>query len=185
MTAEKLITEICAPWVANTALFLILGIALDAVTPGATAALLTGVAPMALIFWLIRRGRVGDHHVTARHQRGVVFAMILGLLALLGALLAVLATPREIWVAVAAAVGFILLFAVVNAAGIKISVHVGIWVTHWTFLGIVISPWWWLMLILTPVVAWSRLKLVHHTRTELIGGVLAAAVVVGLTLPAL
>ncbi|WP_051625623.1 hypothetical protein [Corynebacterium halotolerans] len=71
MTAEKLITEICVPWVSNTALFLILGLALDAVAPGVTAALLTGVAPMALIFWLIRRGRVGDHHVIARNQRGV------------------------------------------------------------------------------------------------------------------
>ncbi len=95
--------------------------------------------------------------------------MILGLPALPGVLLAVLATPREIWVAVAAAVGFILLFAVVNAAGVKISVHLGAWATHWMFLGIVISPWWWLMLLLTPAVAWSRLRLVHHTRTELIG----------------
>ena len=111
--------------------------------------------------------------------------MILGLLALLCAILAVLKTPWEIWVAVAAAVGFILLFAVVTAAGVKISVHVGIWVTHWTYLGLVISPWWWLMLLLTPVVAWSRLRLTHHTRTELIGGTVAGLVVVGLTVPVL
>lgn len=184
MTAARLVTEICAPWVLNIVLFVILGLSLDAPGPGLSAALLTGAAPMAVIAWMIRRGRVDNHHVTSRTQRGGVYAMILGLLAVLAVTLAVMDTPWEIWVALAAAVGFILIFAVVTSAGLKISVHLGIWLTHWTYLGIVLSPWWWLMLLFTPVVAWSRLELTHHSHRELVGGAAAAAAVVGLTLPA-
>ncbi len=184
MSVARIITEICAPWVTNVALFVILGLALGAPWPGITAALLTGPVPMLAILWLIRRGRVGNHHVTTRTQRGRVFALILGLLGLLAVLLTVMATPSDIWVALAAAVVFILLFAVVTVGGVKISVHVGVWVTHWLYLGVVISPWWALMLLLTPAVAWSRLRLVHHTPTEIIGGLVTGLVVVGLTLPA-
>ncbi|HZK31911.1 MAG TPA: phosphoesterase [Corynebacterium sp.] len=183
MTLAKLITEVCAPWVSNITLFLILGVGFDALGPGLLASTMTGVLPMVAIMAMIRRGKVDNHHVTAGHQRAAVFAVILGLLAILIAGLLMMDTPREIWLAVTAALLFIAIFAVVTRFGLKISIHVGHWLAVWIYLGIVLSPWWWLALLMTPVIAWSRLKLTHHSWPEITGGTLAGLAVVGIMLP--
>lgn len=185
MTIQKLITEVCAPWVSNTALFLVLGFGLGAPGPGIVAAFLTGPGPMLVLLARIRRGRVGDHHVTQRSQRAGVFLMLLGFVAILAAVLGMMETPREMWVAVAAALGFLVLFALVTSAGVKISLHVGLWVTVWAYLGIVVSPWWALVLVLAPVVAWSRVKLRHHSLPEVAGGAAAGLLVLAVTIPAI
>lgn len=183
MTPAKLITEVCAPWVSNITLFLILGVSFGAPGPGLLAATMTGVLPMVAIMGMIRRGKVGNHHVTAGHQRGTVFAVILGLLTILIGGLLVMDTPREVWLAVVAAVLFIGIFAVVTRSGLKISLHVGHWLAVWIYLGIVLSPWWGLALLMTPLIAWSRIKLTHHSWPEITGGALAGLAVVGIMLP--
>lgn len=185
MTFAKIVTEVAAPWVTNILFFLILGIGFDAPGPGVLAAFMTGILPMVAVLWMIRRGRVASHHVTVRTQRGALFAIILGMLAVLIGGLLPLDTPREIWLAGVAAVLFILAFAVINQLGLKISVHVGLWIPVWIYLGIVLSPWWLLALLATPLIAWSRLKLTHHSWAEVIGGALTGFTVVAVMLPLL
>lgn len=183
MTLARLITEICAPWISNITLFLILGVSFNALGPGLLAATMTGVLPMVAIMGMIRRGQVGNHHVTAGHQRGPVFVVILSLLAVLIVGLLVMDTPREIWLAVIAAVLFIAVFAVVTRSGLKISIHIGHWLAVWIYLGLVLSPWWWITLLMIPMIAWSRLKLTHHSWGEITGGAAAGLTVVGIMLP--
>ena len=183
MKLARIISDLGAPWILNVVLFLALGLGLGAPAAGVSAALLTGVVPRAIIAVLMRRGEVSHHHVTKREQRKPVFAAILVCLAVAVALLAALPTPREMWIALGAAIGFIVVFACVTLMlRLKISVHVGLWVTVWGYLAVVLSPWWALGLVFAPVVAWSRLKQDHHTPRELAGGCVAGLVVLACAL---
>lgn len=178
MKTAELISDFCAPWIVNVVLFLVLGVSLDALGAGIIAATLTGVVPRAIIWVMMRKGSVSHHHVTQRSQRGPVFTAIVVCLAALVAALGVFGAPRELWIAVAAALALIVVFALVTlVAKVKISVHVGLWLTVWSYLGTVVSPWWLVGLLALPVVGWSRLKLGQHTRSELLGGVGAGLIV--------
>lgn len=185
MTFARIVTEIAAPWVTNISLFLILAVGFDALLPGLLAAIMTGIFPMVAVLWMIRRGRVSNHHVTVRAQRGALFVIILGLLTVLIGGLLLLDTPREIWLAGIAAVCFIVFFAAINQLGLKISIHVGLWVAVWIYLGVILSPWWWLALLATPLIAWSRLQLSHHSWAEILGGALTGLGVVAVVIPLL
>lgn len=172
------LSEVFAPWLVNIAFFLVLGAASTAWPAAVTAAVGTGVVPLALIITLMRTGKVGNHHVTTREQRGVVLVGIaLCVLGLIG-VLTVLDTPPLIWTGVWAALVFLIGFGVVTvAAKIKASIHVGLWVCVVTFLGLTVSPWWFLALLLTPLIAWARVVIQHHSWTEILAGAVTGAVV--------
>ncbi|TVS26963.1 phosphoesterase [Corynebacterium sanguinis] len=178
MSAQRVISDIAAPWIVNVFFFVTLGIALDAIPAGLASATLTGVLPRLLIFSLMRRGNVSHRHVTNRQERAPVFAGIVGCLIALIVILRQVETPRTIWVAVWAALGFIGVFAAVTLLfRLKISVHVGLWFTVWACLGVVLSPWWQLGLLALPVIAWSRISLGQHSPREVLGGLVAGVVV--------
>lgn len=177
--AARIISEICAPWVLNIAFFLILGGHTHAWIPGVVAAIGTGVVPMALILGLMKSGRVGNHHVTTRSQRGIVFAGIIICVLVLIAILNSLETPAVIWAGVLSALVFLILFAAVTVK-IKASVHVGLWVCLVMFLGLTVSSWWLLGLLFTPVTAWARMRIKHHTMPEIVAGIISGAVATGI-----
>lgn len=177
--AEQLahiISEVFAPWVLNIAFFLILGAVTGGWVPAVIAAVCTGVIPMLLILILMRMGRVGDHHVTSRQQRSLVYIGIISCVIVLVVLLAALQTPRLIWVGVLSALVFLVVFGLVTTR-IKASVHVGLWICLIIFLGLTINPWWFLGVVFTPVAAWARIEIKHHTIPEISAGVLAGALV--------
>lgn len=184
MRLEKAISDVGAPWVLNVLFFLILGAGFNALGAGLSAAFLTGVVPRAVIEWLVRRGDVSHRHVTRREQRKPVFAAIVVCLAATVMVFAVLLpAPREMWIALGAAVGFIVLFALVTLiVKVKVSVHVGLWVTVWSYLAVVLSPWWAIGLVGVPAVAWSRVRLGHHTPREVVGGLVAGVIVLACAL---
>lgn len=167
-----IISEVFAPWVVNIALFLILAQVTGAWPAGIAASIGTGVVPMALILVLIRRGKVGNHHVTDRSQRGLVLAGIFVCVCVLLAVLAYLDTPRLIWVGVFSAFVFLIVFGFLSVvARIKASIHVGLWVCVMTYLGLTVNPWWLSALALTPVIAWARIVIKHHTNVEVVAGI--------------
>ena len=174
-TLARIVTEVCAPWVTNTVLFTVLGASTGALPAGVAAAALTGLIPMGGILLMMKRNTVGDHHVTTAHQRWPVYWMIFGCLMALGVLLAILPTSLELWVGLMGAMLFIIAFAVVTRRGLKVSVHSGLWLVAFSYMGMAVHPWWWLGLVVLPVVIWSRLKLVHHTSKEIVGGVVISA----------
>ncbi|ANE05427.1 phosphoesterase [Corynebacterium crudilactis] len=171
----RIISELCAPWILNIVFFLILGGTINAWQPGIVAALGTGVVPMMLILGLMKLGRVGNHHVTTRSQRGIVFAGIIICVIALLLVLRTLETPQIIWAGVFSALVFLALFAAVTVK-IKASVHVGLWVCLVTFLGLTISAWWFVGLFFTPVTAWARMRIKHHTLPEICAGAVSGAV---------
>ncbi|MFP7365752.1 phosphoesterase [Corynebacterium callunae] len=180
MKLVQIISEVCAPWCSNLVMFLALGFALDANAAGIGAAFMTGIMPMIGLLWMKSWGKVTDHHVTKAAQRTKVFAMIAGFLALLCLYLILVPTPRDIWVAFVAAVAFIVIYAfITKVVGIKLSVHVGLWVCVYGFLAVTISPWWTVGLLATPAVWWARVKLGHHTNKEAAVGLLVGLVLLG------
>lgn len=176
----RVVSEICAPWVLNIVFFLILGGVTRSWPLGIVAALGTGVVPMVLIVSLVHLGKVGNHHVTARSQRGLVFVGIIVCVIVLLFLLGVLETPQLIWDGVISALIFLAVFSAVTMK-IKASVHVGLWVCLVSFLGLTVSMWWLLALLFTPVTAWSRMKIKHHTLAEICAGVVAGIVAVAVS----
>lgn len=167
----RAITEACSPWVANIAFFLVLGLSTGAWVQGSLAALLTGIVPQTVIVARVKAGKTGDRHVTQRRQRRTVFLMILGCLVVLMGALALLNTPRALWVAVFAALAFIAAYiGVTSGLGVKISVHTGLWLCVWTFLAVVVSVWWGLGLLVLPAIMRSRWLLREHTVVEIAGG---------------
>lgn len=173
------ISEICAPWVLNIVFFLILGGVTDALTLGIVAAIGTGVVPMILILGLMKLGKVGNHHVTTRNQRGLVFVGIIACVIILIFILRALEAPQLIWDGMFSALIFLVLFAQVTMK-IKASVHVGLWVCLVMFLGLTVSLWWLLGLLFTPVTAWARMKIKHHTMSEIVAGIVTGAVATGI-----
>lgn len=175
----RIISEICAPWVLNIVFFLILGGVTDALTLGIVAAIGTGVVPMILILGLMKLGKVGNHHVTTRNQRGLVFVGIIACVIVLIFILRALEAPQLIWDGMFSALIFLVLFAQVTMK-IKASVHVGLWVCLVMFLGLTVSLWWLLGLLFTPVTAWARMKIKHHTMSEIVAGIVTGAVATGI-----
>lgn len=179
MTAEQLaraISELFAPWILNIGFFVVLGASTGAWAPALVAVAGTGLVPMGLIVLLMRMGRVGNHHITERSQRSLVYGGIFLCVLALVAVLAWLDAPRVIWVGVFSALVFLVIFGLVTLR-IKASVHVGLWVCLIVFLGLTVSSSWWLGLLFTPVTAWARIRINHHTVTEIIAGTVTGAVV--------
>src|SRR5699024_7937814 len=108
--------------------------------------------------------------------RALVYIGIFLCVLLLVAVLSWLDTPRLIWVGVFSALVFLVVFGLVTFR-IKASVHVGLWVCLIVFLGLTVSFWWWLGLAFTPVTAWARIRINHHTRLEIIAGMVTGAAV--------
>lgn len=177
--AARIVSEICAPWVLNIGFFLILGGVTGAWTLGIVAAIGTGIVPMILILGLMKLGRVGNHHVTTRNQRGLVFVGIIVCVIILIFILRALEAPQLIWDGMFSALIFLVLFAQVTLK-IKASVHVGLWVCLVMFLGLTVSSWWLLGLLFTPVTAWARMRIKHHTMSEIVAGVVTGAVATGI-----
>jgi len=178
----RALTEIAAPWTVNIASCLILGFAIGHPGWGAFVALFAGVLPMALIVWGMVRDRIGNHHVTEHSERhGLIGAiLVLVLVALVVQLVA--QGPKEM-IALTCA-GLLTLVGIgiwTSGVGVKASVHMGVWCGVVAVLTVALSPWWWTGLVLAPAIAWSRMRLKHHSRKEIAVGAGTGLVIAPLT----
>lgn len=184
MTRNRLahfLSDLFSPWLVNAGFFLILGLHTGSWPSAIVAALGTGPAIRVVILWKMRSGSVSNHHVTNRQQRGPLFVIITVIVLTLLAVLAILPTPHLIWAGMGSALVFLIGFGLVTMVGkIKASIHVGLWACLVTFLGLTVSPWWCVGYLVTPVIAWSRMVIKHHTLTEVIAGIATGAVVTSL-----
>ena len=147
---------------------------------GVIAAVFTCVVPFVVLVALVRAGKVTDHHVSDRRQRGPVLA--LSLVIVLGgfAALGLLHAPASVMAMVLALVGGIALLAIVSLVW-KISGHAAAITSAAVSVLYLFGPGWWPALVLVPVVIWSRLLLRAHTLAQLLAGaVFGGGVVVGL-----
>jgi membrane-associated phospholipid phosphatase len=125
--------------------------------------------PCAYILWLKRKGKVTDFDVYLREQRfwPYVFSLSCGGLSWLT--MAVFHAPRLFIILSGATVGQGLLMFLINQRW-KISAHAagtaGIAVLIWQILGAAGTP----VLLIIPLVGWSRVRLGRHTLGQVIAG---------------
>jgi membrane-associated phospholipid phosphatase len=144
---------------------------------GAVAAFFTCVLPFAILLWLVRSGRVVDHHVSERSQRAPVLAMSLvcvlaglAVVALIGAPASVLAMTVAIVVGIA--------FLAVTSLWWKVSGHASAVATAAVTAVILLGPSWWPVLLVVPLVGWARVSLGAHTIAQVVAGALMGPVVI-------
>ncbi|NUP74607.1 MAG: phosphatase PAP2 family protein [Sinomonas sp.] len=149
---------------------------------GVVAAMFTCVIPFIVLVALVRAGKVTDHHVSDRRQRGPVLALTLVIVVVGLAILALMGAPASVLAMVLALVGGIALLAIVSLAW-KISGHAAAITSAAVSLLYLFGPQWWPALVLVPAVIWSRLVLRAHTLAQLLAGAgFGGAVIVGLWL---
>lgn len=178
----RVLTEIAAPWTVNIASCLILGVAIGHPGWGAFVGLFAGVLPMAIIVWGILRDRIGNHHVTEHSERHSLIVAILALVLVALVVQLVAGGPGEM-IALTCA-GLMTLVGIgiwTSGVGIKASVHMGVWCGVLAVLAVALSPWWWTGLLLAPAIAWSRMRLEHHTGREIAVGAVTGLVIAPLT----
>lgn len=143
---------------------------------GALALGFVCVLPFAVVIWLVRLGKITDHHVSNRKQRAPVLMMTAvsvgaGLLVLFS-----LDAPASVLAMVLTIVGGIVVLAVVSLFW-KMSGHASA-IACSAVIGVqMLGPAGLLLLPLIPVVGWARVVLGAHTLGQVIAGSLFGGIV--------
>jgi membrane-associated phospholipid phosphatase len=142
------------------------------------AAVFAGVIPYGIILLGVRRGSLGDHHVTTREQR--LRPLLAGLVSVAAGvvLLVVLGAPRQVVALIVAMLAGLAVTALITHWW-KISAHAAVAAGTATILMAAFGP---ALAVAWPVVAavgWSRVVLREHTLAQVLGGVPMGALVAG------
>lgn len=184
-TIARVVTEVSTPAVPLVIMSMICGIAsapgVRGLLWGAVPAILCGVIPFALFELAARRGALSDRHVTEHKQRPWAYAIGITSVVIGLALVVSLGAPSlMVWALASMLIGA-LATAAITVIGPKVSVHAFCLAALCTFLALMFSPWWLLAFVILPLVAWSRLRLHHHSPVEVL---LGSVVGIGITIAA-
>ncbi|MGX9899349.1 phosphatase PAP2 family protein [Arthrobacter sp. SA17] len=143
---------------------------------GALALCFVCVLPFAVVVWLVRQGKITDHHVSNRKQRAPVLMMTAvsvgaGLLVLMS-----VDAPASVLAMVLTIVGGILVLAVVSLFW-KMSGHASA-IACSAVIGVqMLGPSGLLLLLLIPMVGWARVAIGAHTFGQVLAGSLFGGIV--------
>lgn len=169
----RVVTEVMAPVVLVVVVTFVVAIH----AAGSGRGLLLGVVamffaaglPYAILQVGIRRGVLGDRHLTQRHQGPVM--MTIGLVSIVVGLLALslLDAPRALFALVW---GICAAVAVCLAVTLrwKISIHTACAGGVVAALAVLVNPWLLVVAPLVVLVAWSRVGLGDHTTRQVVVG---------------
>lgn len=189
LAVARLLTEALAPIVLIVGLLFAVAIHASpsvgrGLIYGAITASFAGGLPYAIMILGIRRGHLGDRHLSKRQERPVM--MVIGLVSVTVGLLLTwwLGAPRALFALVAAMVAGV---AVALAITIfwKISIHTACAAGTLAILVLEFGPWMWALFPLVAAIAWARVALRDHTFGQVgagavVGYLVATLVMVGL-----
>lgn len=142
---------------------------------------LTASIPALYIFWQVRLGKISDPHIERREERRSVFGVFIGSLCLGTVALWALGAPHSFVILT------LLIFVSSLCAGAitlywKISIHSWVLAGAITLFGLSFaSPsWYWWLLLLVPVVIWSRVYRRRHTLWQGVAGAIFGMVLTSL-----
>jgi membrane-associated phospholipid phosphatase len=177
-----LLTEVFSPATSVVAICLVCGVTGHAGMLGwvwgIAAGCFCGVIPYVVFEVRARGRRLSSRHITKREERPWAFTVCIGSVVSVIALVLILDGPPLLMWCIFTMLGGLMVTAVVTMLWLKVSMHT----FCLAFLGLLtaalISPWVWLPLTIALVlVAWSRLRLSHHTPREVaVGAALGWAV---------
>ena len=155
---------------------MVLGTALHTGTPGEAlqTALLVALIALLLVAVLmvrqVRRGSWTNVDASNRAERPLLYAVgIVAMAVLIGGVLVF--RPGSILIRGAIGVLIMLIVCAIATRWIKVSLHMAFGALATTVLLVVGSPLGWVLLVLMPALAWSRLALERHRPAEVAIGV--------------
>lgn len=176
-TAARILSDVFAPAVSVFLICLMTSlIGQSNLVPGLIWGILLGslcaVIPMIAIHIAVHRQHLTDRHVTRREQRWWVFLVCAGsVLCAIAATVLFDAPDLVLWILLTM-VGGLVLAGTITLIGPKVSMHAFCFTALVILAAMLISPWCLVVFpILFPLVAFARLRLRHHTPTELALGV--------------
>lgn len=183
----KVITEVGAPWVSNILGSIAVGVLAGSVAWGVVLALLTAIAPMALIFGAMKVRGGGDHHVSDRSQRPLILLLIL-VIQVIGVVVEIAAGAPAVVIAftVVGVVTLVVTGVITAALKWKVSLHVAVSTSIVVFLALAGHSWLWLLLLVwVALVGWSRVTLKAHTPMQVLVGFVCGVASAAAALPIL
>lgn len=119
----------------------------------------------------VRKGYFANLDVSKREQRPLLFLIVGGISILYYFCLVIFEGPIVLFITLAAILFSVLVFSFINTR-IKASIHVATMSALIFSLSILYSGKFLLLLILIPIIGWSRLHIKRHTMKEmLVGGI--------------
>ncbi|MCP2337286.1 hypothetical protein [Actinomadura rupiterrae] len=167
----RAVTEVFAPWLLITGLFLGVGAKYGATGLGwgLLGALFASLGPMGFIVGGVIAGRFSDHHLTTREHR--IVPLVLSLLSVgLGIVTLQMGGAPSALVAVEVSMlGGLLVMGPITAIW-KISFHTGVAAAAACILmavhGLALAG----LLLLVVLIGWSRVVLSHHSVAQVVAG---------------
>lgn len=121
-------------------------------------------------------GAFSNFNVSKREQRPLLFSFSAFVIFCYLLSLIVLQGPRILFFAVFAIIFALIAFVIVNR-WIKVSVHVATATSILLFIGVAYKGYFFLLLTLIPLLAWSRIKMREHSLMETIIGSILGVVI--------
>jgi len=141
----------------------------DAVENALLVAATTAVPLLFLMIRQVRRGSWDNVDASNPDERPILFVVGIAGLAVLTAVL-LYRQPGSFLIRGAIGVAAMLALAALVTRWIKASLHMAFCALGASILLLLRSPMAWVLLLLLPLLAWSRLALGRHTRTEIATG---------------
>lgn len=181
----RILTEAFAPIVLIFVMLLIVAIhgagLVRGTMLGLIAAVFAGGLPYAVILFRIRRGHLGNHHLTRRQERPLMLLIGIASLAAGTAILAGLHAPRELYALVVAMLTGVAIALVITLFW-KISIHAASCAGSVAVLAVLFGPLALLGVVVVGAVCWSRVALTDHTVAQVIAGALVGAAVAAIVM---
>ena len=125
----------------------------------------------------VRKGVFSDFDISKRQERTPIF-IFTGLLSVLYFLIVFLLNgPRVLLIALGALLLGVIIADIINRK-IKASIHLAVFSSFSVIMGILYGGIFWALLLIAPLVAWSRVKLKKHEPLETIVGGLVGIIIV-------
>jgi len=148
---------------------------------GAVAVFFAVALPYGVLLAWVRSGRVDDREVRVRAQRPAILAITLASVATGLGLLWWLDAPRDLFALMAAMVAGMACTLAISTFW-KISMHTSCLAGAITSLAILVTPWAAGLATTLPPIAWSRMLLKHHTKSQVVAGAALGILVAGIAL---
>lgn len=144
--------------------------------PSLLATFFAGLVPWAALIWMRLRGRVTDVHVTERRQRWPI--LLITLVSILGgiAVLLAISAPTQIIVEVLFMLAGLLIVGLVNLVW-KLSIHAALTTFAALHCLLALPAGAQIAVAVIALVGWARIRIGHHTPTQVLAGTLTGALV--------
>jgi hypothetical protein len=130
------------------------------------------------VYYGVNTGLFSDFDISKKEERAPIFAFTAVISFVYFVLIFLLSGPKVLLISLGALLIGVLLEAFINRR-IKASIHLAVFSSFSFIVGILYGGIFWIILLLSPFVAWSRIRLKRHKLSEtVIGAILGIALVI-------